>query len=135
MIWYYLVAGMFIVLGLLLGFISWADCSLGHRGIQKFFQIVFGLGALFLFTSGILNIVALKTLLPEKTQIVQSYYMEDKIPVAITVQGDKFQILTDNGIEFTDKGYSYITYRPLKGKVQEFFFEGCFEKLYIPQEN
>lgn len=130
----YLVAGMFICIGLLLGFISWADCPLRSRRVQKFFQVVFGLTALFLITIGILNIIALRTLLPEKTQIVQSYYMEDKIPIAITVQGDKFQILTDHGINFTNKGYSYITYRPLKGKVQEFFFDGCFERLYIPQE-
>ena len=134
MIWHYLVAGMFILIGLLLGFISWADCPLRYRGVQKFFQVVFGLAALFCVTCGVLNIIAIRTLVPEKTQIVQSYYMEDKLPVVITVQGDKFQILKDNGVKFTDKDYAYITYRPLKGKLQEFFFEGAFETIYVPQD-
>lgn len=139
MIAYYVFSVIFILLGLLIGFIAWADCELGNRRLQKFFQIVFWCGAFFFFSIGVLNLFSILTISPEKTQIVQEYYMEDKIPVAITVQGDKFQIWADHGIKFTDKDYAYITYRPKNNKLQdfffdEFFFNGCFERLYIPQE-
>lgn len=131
---YYIFAGFFVFVGLLLGIASWG-CELRNYTLQKFFRIFFGLGALCLVSSGILMLIGLKTLPAEKQEIVQKYYMSDKMPTVETVQGNKFLIMKDNGIRFTEKEYAYITYFPLETKIQQWVFEGSFETLYIPQED